>query len=85
MMAPHTTFSPCLSVFSVSLCQCMHVGCGRRRWLTWRPWCLGKEHTEVSTEETRFLLFVLYWLVHGFELVLSVMSYSRMVVLCFIF
>ena len=32
-----------------------------------------------------FLLFAWYWLVHGFEPILSVLSHSHTVVLCFIF
>jgi len=33
-------------------CEISNEGVGgRRRWLTWRPWWLGKEHTEVSTKE----------------------------------
>jgi len=29
----------------------MHAVSSRRRWLTWRSWWLGKEHTELNTEE----------------------------------
>jgi len=33
-------------------CEISNEGVGGRDWLTWRPWWLGKEHAEVSTEET---------------------------------
>ena len=33
-------------------CEISNEGIGGRRgWLTWRPWWLGKEHAEVNTKE----------------------------------